>query len=90
MAGSEKELVRYRTAAVLTAVLVGGIFVLPNIVLAVFLPSLKQGLPGPVPGYEKLLLEFTAFCFTWRLPFALPILAAPFSIAALTSKPRSL
>jgi hypothetical protein len=81
--------VRYRSAALLTVVLIGGIFVVPNVVLAVYLPSLKQGFPDPVPGYEQLLLQFTAFCMTWRLPFALPIVAAPFSIAALTTKPRS-
>jgi hypothetical protein len=70
--------VSYRTAAILTAVLVGGIFVLPNVVLDVLIvPSLKQGFPDPVPGYELLLLQFTSFCMTWRLPFALPIIAAP-------------
>jgi len=82
--------VRYRTAAILTAVLIGGIFVLPNVVLTALInPSLKQGFPDPVPGYELLLLQFTSFCFTWRLPFALPIIAAPLSIAALSGKPRS-
>jgi len=84
------ELVRYRTAAILTAALVGAIFVLPNVVLAVLInPSLKQGFPDPVPGYELLLLQFTSFCFTWRLPFALPVVGAPFSIAALSGKSRS-
>ena len=78
----------YRTAAIVTVALVLGIFVLPNVVIAVFLPSLTKGVSGPLPGYEQLLLEFTAFCCTWRLPFALPIIAAPFSIAALSSKPR--
>ena len=80
---------RYRTAALLTVVLIGGIFVVPNVVWAVFLPSLKQGLPNPIPGYERILLEFAVFCDTWRFPFALPIVAAPFSFAALTTKPRS-
>ena len=58
---------RYRSAAILTAVLIGGIFVLPNVVLTALInPSLKQGFPDPVPGYELLLLQFTSFCFTWR------------------------
>jgi hypothetical protein len=81
--------VRYRTAALLTVVLIGGIFVLPNVVWAVFLPTLKQGLPNPIPGYERLLLEFAVFCDTWRFPFALPIVAAPFACAAFTTKAQS-
>ena len=83
-----EKLVSYRTAAILTAVLVAGIFVLPNITWAVFLPALKQGL-DPIPGYERLLLDFTVFCDTWRFPFALPILAAPLSFAALSGKSRA-
>ena len=80
---------RYRTAAILSVVLIGGIFVLPNVVWAVFLPSLKLGLPNPIPGYERLLLEFAVFCDTWRFPFAFPIIAAPVTLAAFTSKSRS-
>jgi len=74
----------YKTAAILSAVLIGGIFVLPNLIWAVFLPSLKQGLPNPIPGYERLLLDFTVFCDTWRFPFALPIIATPITIVAFT------
>ena len=80
----------YRTATILSVTLVLGIFVLPNVVLAVLIPSLKQAVPDSVPGYELLLLQFTALCFTWRLPFALPIVAAPILFAALTSKSRPL
>jgi hypothetical protein len=39
--------VRYRTAAILAAVLIGGMFCLPAAVFAV-LPAMKQGLPIPV------------------------------------------
>lgn len=78
----------YRTAAILTVLLVLGIFVLPHVVIAFLIPSLTQGAPGPVPGYEQLLLEFTALCYSWRIPFAFPIIAAPFSIAALSGKSR--
>jgi hypothetical protein len=81
--------VSYRTAAILTVTLVLGIFVLPNVVLAVLIPSLKQTVPDSVPGYELLLLQFTAFCFTWRIPFAFPVVAAPFGFAALTKTSKS-
>jgi hypothetical protein len=81
--------VSYRTATILSVTLVLGIFVLPNVVLAVLIPSLKRAVPDSVPGYDLLLLQFTAFCFTWRLPFALPIIAAPILFAALTKTSKS-
>jgi type II secretory pathway component PulF len=65
-------------------VLVGGMFGLPAIVLAVFLPSLKQGLPNPIPVYEQVLLEISAFCLRWRFLLALPIVSVLFTIAAFT------
>lgn len=58
-------LVRYKTAGILSAVLVvvtAAMFALRAAVWAVFLPSLKQGLPDPIPGYEKILLEVAVFC----------------------------
>jgi hypothetical protein len=78
--------VRYRTAAILSAVLVGGMFVLPTVIKAVFLPSLQQGLPNPVPGYEQILLSVAALClrFSWLL--ALPTVAVLFLIATLTGE----
>ena len=51
-----------RTATVLSAVLVGGIlFILPAVVEAVFLPSLRQGIPNPIPDYEAILLDVAFF-----------------------------
>jgi hypothetical protein len=44
--------VRFRTAAILSAVLVGGTFILPAVVEATLLPSLQN----PVPGYEQVIL----------------------------------
>ncbi len=73
---------RYRTAAILSVALVGGMFGLPVVIKAAFLPSLRQGLP--VPGYEKILLEVAIFClrFSWLL--ALPITVVLFTVAGLT------
>lgn len=79
---------RYRTAAILSVVLLGGMFGLPEAIRAIFLPSLEQGIPAPVPGYEQVLLGVAVFCFRFRWVLALPIAAVVvvlFTIAALTS-----
>lgn len=55
---------RYRTATILSIVLIGGMFAVPAVIEAVFLPSLKQGIPNPLPGYEQILLCFSRF-FPW-------------------------
>jgi hypothetical protein len=80
--------VRYRIAGVLSAVLIGGMFGLPAAVWAVFLPSLKQGLPNPLPGYERILLAVAVFCVSWRFLLAVPILLVLFAVAAFTD-PRT-
>jgi len=80
--------VRFRTAAILSVVLIGGMFVLPAAVWAAFLPSLKQGLPDPIPGYERILLEVAVFCVTWRFLLALPIAAVLFTVAGFTNATR--
>jgi hypothetical protein len=49
-------------------------FVLPALIWAVFLPSLKQGLLNPIPGYERALLETAVFCDSWKWLLALPVL----------------
>ena len=77
---------RYRTAAIVSIVLIGGMFGLPEAIRAVFFPSLEQGIP--VPGYERVLLGIAIFCFRFRWVLALPIAAvvvALFTIAAVTS-----
>ena len=90
---------RYRTALlwfVLVAgiscfVLLAGMFGLPTIVLAVFLPSLKQGIPTPIPAYERILLETADFCVMWRWLVALPLagLGAALTFVGLTvPRPR--
>jgi hypothetical protein len=81
--------VRYRTAAILSIVLIGGMFGLPEAIRAVFLPSLEQGIPAPVPGYERVLLGIAVFCFRFRWVLALPIVAVVvvlFTIAAIGTR----
>jgi hypothetical protein len=72
---------RYSTAAILSLVLVGGMFVLPAAVLA----SLKQGLPTPIPGYERILIDVAAFCLSFRFLLVIPILSVLFTVAAFTN-----
>jgi hypothetical protein len=73
--------VRYRTAAILAAVLIGGMFCFPAAVFAVF-PAMKQGLPIPV------LLGLVEFCGRFRWFLALPIITVLFTLAAFTSDSR--
>lgn len=82
---------RDRTAAILCFGLVAVMFGLPAIILAVFLPSLRQGLHDPIPIYERILLEFAAFCLHWRWLIALPTggLGLLFTIAELTRSPQA-
>jgi type II secretory pathway component PulF len=78
--------VRYRTTAITCFVLIGGMFAVPAFILAMFLPSLKQGLPNPVPVYERVLLEVAFFCEEWRWLVLLPLvgLGLAFTVAELT------
>ncbi len=85
---------RYRTAVILSAaviVLTGVMFGLPAAVWAAFLPSLKQGLPDPIPGYERILLNIAVFCVSWKWILALlslPIIVVVFTVAEFTSQTR--
>jgi hypothetical protein len=87
--------VRHKTAAIWSAVLVAvtaGMFALPAAVWEVFLPSLKQGLPDPIPGYEKVLLEVAVFCGTWKWMLALlafPIIGVLFTVAEFMSNTQA-
>ena len=76
---------RIRTAAILSAVLVGGIlFILPALVEAVFLPSLRQGIPNPIPDYELILLDVALFCHRFRWLLAPLTVLVLFLIATFT------
>ena len=82
---------RFRTAATASAVLTGIFFVLPDLIKAVFLPSLEQ-VAGQgtttIPGYKAELLEVAFFLFHIRWLLALPIaaiVALLFAIAGFTT-----
>ena len=76
---------RDKTAAILSTVLIGGMFLFPAVMEAVFLPSLEQGYPDPVPVYEQGLLYAGEFCIRWRWVLALPILVVLFTVSGITS-----
>ncbi len=76
---------RCRTAAILSVVLIGGMFGIPAAVMAIFLPSLEQGTPNPIPGYERLLLGIALFCMRFKWLLTVPILMVLFGTAGLTS-----
>ena len=77
---SQEGVVGYRTAAILAAVLIAGMFCLPVAVLAVF-PTIQQ---GSIP----VLLGLVVFCVRFRWFLALPIIAVLFTLAAFTSDSR--
>jgi len=77
--------VRYRTATILSIVLIGGMFAVPAVIESAFLPSLKQGIPNPLRGYEVVLLAVAAFCLRWRFVLAAPIALVLFTVAAFGS-----
>lgn len=70
---------RYRTAAISCFALIGGMFGLPAVIWAAFLPSLKlalqQHLPYTIPPYERILLDIAVFCGEWKWFLALPIIS---------------
>jgi hypothetical protein len=79
--------VRFKTAAILSAVLVGGmLFILPAVIEAVYLPSLRQGIPNPIPDYEANLLSVALFCHRFRWFLAPVTVLVFFLVAAFTSK----
>jgi len=53
---------RFRTILILTVLLTLGMYILPEIVRAVFLPALEQGRPNPVPEWEQILISIAVFC----------------------------
>ncbi len=69
----------------MSIVLIGGMFAVPAAIESAFLPSLKQGIPNPLPGYEQVLLAVAAFCLRWRFVLALPTALVLFTAAAFSS-----
>jgi hypothetical protein len=75
---------RYRTAAILSVVLIGGMFVVPAAVKDLLLPSLEQG--GAIPYYDRVILGVAVFFLSWRFFLALPIPVVLFAIALFTNE----
>lgn len=65
--------VRYRGLAISCLALLGAMFAVPATVWSVFLPSLKQGLPNPIPNWGGILLDIAAFCGWWKWLLVLPL-----------------
>ena len=80
-----EKVVRYRTLAISCFVLLGAMFAVPATISAVFLPSLKQGLPDPIPIYERVLLEIAAFCGSWKWLLVIPLLGLGLAFTVLAS-----
>jgi len=84
---------RYRTAGILSAILIVvnvGMFSLPAAVGAVFLPYMERGVDPPI--YVKILYVASEFCNTWKWVAALltpPIVVVLFVIAAFTKGTRA-
>ena len=73
---------RYRTAAILSVVLIGGMFVLPVAAKAVLSGYVEHGLV--IPLYLRIFFGFAAFCLSFSWLLALPIVGVLFTLAALT------
>jgi hypothetical protein len=82
-----EEVVLYRRLAISCFALLGAMFAVPAIIWATFLPSLKQGLPDPIPAWERVLLDIAVFCGWWKWLLVLPLLGLgmAFTIAHLAS-----
>ena len=71
---------RYKTAAILAVIIIGGMFCLPAVVFAVF-PTMKH---GSIPFLRSVVY----FCVLFRWFLALPIITVLFTVAAFTSDSR--
>ena len=80
-----EKVVRYKTLAISCFGLLGAMFAVPATIWAVFLPSLKQGLPDPIPIYERVLLEIAVFCGSWKWLLVLPLLGLGMAFTVLAS-----
>jgi len=81
---SQQKVMSYRTAILLSLALIGIMFGLPAAIWSYFMPSLKQGLPNPLPDYEVILLNVAEFCAMYRWLVVPPVVAALSLIAGIT------
>ena len=76
----------YRTAAILSVVLVGGMFAVSFATMAAAGRVMEHGVE--IPGYERAFLGFGFFVAQFKWVLAMPIFAVLFLLAACTSKSR--
>jgi len=79
---------RFRTAAILSVVLVGGMFVIPILMEHVALAYVAQGVKT-IPFYVRILFGIGAFCASFRVLLALPTVAILFTIAIFSSQAQA-
>ena len=77
---------RSRTAGILSIVLIGGMFALPNAGQAVANWYLVH--PVEIPLYARIFLGISVFCVTFRWLLALPTVAVLFTIAIFATEAR--
>jgi len=75
---------RYRTAIILSIVVVAGLVGLPFVMKAAIAPYLEHNLP--MPGYLKVFLDFGLFLLKWRWLLAPAVVAVLSLIASLTKE----
>ncbi len=76
--------VRYRTAAVVSVLMIAVMFGLPAVVKVSLLPRLSN----PVPFYDQVILNVALFCLRWQLLLVPPIIGLLFTIATFTRESR--
>ncbi len=75
---------RYRTAAVVSVLMIAVMFGLPAVVKVSLLPRLSN----PVPFYDQVILNVALFCLRWQLLLVPPIIGLLFTIATFTRESR--
>jgi hypothetical protein len=78
---------RFRTAAILSVVLVGGMFA-TSIAGGALARWLWEHGNGGLPIYTRMFLEVAAFCSSFRVLLAVPIVSVLFTIATFTNQAR--
>ena len=78
---------RFRTAAILSVVLVGGMFATSIAGGALAHWHLGRG-DVEIPNYERMFFGIAAFCSSFRVLLAIPIVSVLFTIATFTNQAR--
>jgi hypothetical protein len=78
---------RFRTAAILSVVLVGGMFATSIAGGALARWHLGRG-ELEIPNYERMFFGIAAFCSSFRVLLAIPIVSVLFTIATFTNQAR--